>query len=144
MMPLLKLKINVLVLAGIKQLQVAAIRSPICREMKFGRSLITRMIDSCDSGPSSYSTLYEQYRMHPEIASWPIKHIHGNDMAIASVHNELNLSFRLHPYTVFSFHKKVGSETKVIEEILSRCMPFTESIGIIPESEQSKKSLEAW
>ena len=62
-----------LLIGDIKQLPATVI-SPYAENLKFGRSLMERLISDCEQ-PSSMLEI--QYRMHPHICEWPSKKYYG-------------------------------------------------------------------
>lgn len=145
-LPLLKFKFKVLVMAGDKNFQFASTCSPISLETGFNRSLFKRIIDSyVPTNVLNYPTLCRQYRMDPDICRWANQQFYSNRMVETTVSTELGTHFPLQPYTVFSFHQDV-KEVTVVGDILSICIahadPVKYSYGIIAAFAQSKNLLD--
>ncbi len=65
-----------LLIGDIKQLPATVI-SQDAEKLKFGRSMMERLIRDCDY---PYAMLDTQYRMHPEISRWPSQHYYGGEL----------------------------------------------------------------
>jgi senataxin len=65
-----------LLIGDIKQLPATVI-SQDAEKLKFGRSMMERLIENCDY---PYAMLSTQYRMHPEISRWPSQQYYGGEL----------------------------------------------------------------
>lgn len=75
------------------------------------RSLFTRLFDSTSDNKLNKYSLTTQYRMHPEICSFPNKYFYENRLKCAE---ETNCdSFKLEPYTVISLDFKQSNQDAV-------------------------------
>lgn len=75
------------------------------------RSLFTRLFDSTSDSKLNKYSLTTQYRMHPEICSFPNKYFYEDRLKCAE---ETNCdSFKLEPYTVISLDFKQSNQDAV-------------------------------
>lgn len=92
---------------------VLSFNPQICRSNNMERSLFTRLFQGFgDAGQISNAiSITKQYRMHPEICSFPNKYFYGN--RLQSVNTEHSSNFLLMPYTVFSLDCKQSNTSSV-------------------------------
>lgn len=106
MQTVLRLKFNTLLLVGDGQIKAPSIMSPKSRENGLAQPLFSRMIASHENDPRSlYPVLNVQYRMHPEILSWPNEVFYDKAVySAAAIVGNVD-EFPLKPYVVFDIEE---------------------------------------